>query len=130
MRPNEGIAVDAAHSMKRGITEFQAIDLKTGDRLFYKNLGNQTVNIGEFLGVVEAAKYIVANNFTPRVIYTDSVTAMAWYRDRKATTCKPSKELEKAIVYPKACSKWLKGIEVVHWDNKGWGETPADFGNK
>ena len=108
MRPNEGIAVDAAHSMKRGITEFQAIDLKTGDRLFYKNLGNQTVNIGEFLGVVEAAKYIVANNFTPRVIYTDSVTAMAWYRDRKATTCKPSKELEKAIVYLKACSKWLK----------------------
>lgn len=46
--PKEGIAVDAAHSMKNGVTEYQAIDLKTGERLFYKNLGNQTTNIGEF----------------------------------------------------------------------------------
>ena len=53
-RPTEGIAVDAAHSTKNLVTEFQGIDLATGEQIFYKNLGNQTVNIGEFLGVVEA----------------------------------------------------------------------------
>ena len=56
--PVEGIATDAAHSTKNKITEFQGIDLRTGKRIFYQNLGNKTVNIGEFLGVVEAAKYI------------------------------------------------------------------------
>ena len=72
MRPTEGIAVDAAHSIKKGITEFQAINLSTGERLFYKNLGNQTVNIGEFLGVVECVKFILENDFKQKVIYTDS----------------------------------------------------------
>ena len=35
------------------------------------------VNIGEFLGVVEAAKYIIENDYSPRIIYTDSITAIA-----------------------------------------------------
>ena len=60
--PVEGIATDAAHSTKNKITEFQGIDLRTGKRIFYQNLGNKTVNIGEFLGVVEAAKYIIEND--------------------------------------------------------------------
>ena len=70
--PVEGIATDAAHSTKNKITEFQGIDLRTGKRIFYQNLGNKTVNIGEFLGVVEAAKYIIENDYSPRIIYTDS----------------------------------------------------------
>ena len=52
--PKVGIATDAAHSMKNGVTEYQAIDLSTGERLFYQNLGNQTTNIGEFLGLMAA----------------------------------------------------------------------------
>ena len=60
--PIEGIATDAAHSVKNKTTEYQGIDLRTGQRIFYQNLGNKTVNIGEFLGVVEAAKYIIEND--------------------------------------------------------------------
>ena len=44
-RPTEGIATDAAHSMKNGKTEYQAINLATRERIFYRNLGNQTTNI-------------------------------------------------------------------------------------
>ena len=54
--PIRGITCDAAHSMKKGITEYQAHDLKSGDRIFYKYLGNQTVNIGEFLAIVDSIK--------------------------------------------------------------------------
>lgn len=129
-RPTEGIAVDAAHSTKNLVTEFQAIDLATGERIFYENLGNQTVNIGEFLGVVEAAKYIIENDFQPRTIYSDSVTAITWFKNKATSSSKKCKALQKAEIFLKAFAYDVDTIEVIHWDNKGWGETPADFGNK
>ena len=129
-RPIVGIATDAAHSTKREITEFQGIDLATGERIFYQNLGNQTVNIGEFLAVVEAAKYIIENDFKPRVIYTDSMTAISWFNNKRTASKKKNKALQKAEIFLKMFAVDLEDIEVLHWDNKGWGETPADFGNK
>ncbi len=129
-RPIEGIATDAAHSTKRGVTEYQGIDLKTEKRIFYQNLGDQTVNIGEFLAVVEAAKYIIENDYEPRVIYTDSMTALTWFKNKSTASNKRNRELQKAEIFLKALSADIDSIEVRHWDNKRWGETPADFGNK
>lgn len=129
-RPVAGIATDAAHSTKNGITEYQGIDLATGEQIFYRNLGNQTVNIGEFLGVVEAIKYIIENDFQPRMIYTDSVTAIAWFRNKSTASNKKNYELQKAEIFLKAFEADVCTIEVKHWDNRKWGETPADFGNK
>lgn len=129
-RPTEGIATDAAHSMKNGKTEYQGIDLATHQRIFYRDLGNQTTNIGEFLAVVEAAKYIIENDFQPRVIFTDSTTAIAWFRMKKTSSTKPCKELQKAEMFLRALSSDIDTIEIIHWDNKRWGETPADFGRK
>ena len=128
--PVEGIATDAAHSTKNKITEFQGIDLRTGKRIFYQNLGNKTVNIGEFLGVVEAAKYIIENDYSPRIIYTDSITAIAWFQNKKTASKKKCKELQKAEIFLKTLAWDVDTIEVRHWNNKEWGETPADFGNK
>lgn len=129
-RPTEGIATDAAHSMKNGKTEYQAIDLATRERLFYRNLGNQTTNIGEFLAVVEAVKYIIENDFQPRRIFTDSMTAIAWFKAKKTSSAKPCKDLQRAEMFLRALSADVDTIEVIHWDNKKWGETPADFGRK
>lgn len=129
-RPTQGIATDAAHSTKRGVTEYQGIDLATGERIFYKDLGNQTVNIGEFLGVVEACKYIIENDFQPRVIYTDSMTAISWFNNKRTASNKKNKELQKAEIFLKALAADVDTIEVRHWNNREWGETPADFGNK
>ena len=129
-RPTEGIATDAAHSSKRGVTEYQGVDLKTGEQIFYQSLGNQTVNIGEFLAVVEAVKYIIENDFSPRIIYTDSMTALTWFRNKSTASNKMNRDLQKAEIFLKALSADVDTIEVRHWDNKLWGETPADFGNK
>lgn len=130
LRPIEGIATDAAHSTKRGVTEYQGINLATGEQIFYKNLGEQTVNIGEFLGVIAAVKYIIENDFQPRIIYTDSMTALTWFRNKSTASNKRNRELQKAEIFLKALSADVDSIEVRHWDNKTWGETPADFGNK
>lgn len=129
-RPVEGIATDAAHSMKNGRTEYQGIDLATRQQIFYKDLGNQTTNIGEFLAVVEAVKYIIENDFQPRVIFTDSTTAIAWFKMKKTSSTKPCKDLQRAEMFLRALSADVDTLEVIHWDNKRWGETPADFGRK
>ncbi len=130
VRPNRGIATDAAHSIKNLVTEYRGVDLATGEQLFYKNLGNQTVNIGEFMGVVEAAKYIIENDFQPRIIYTDSQTAIAWFNAKSTSSSKKYNGLHKAELFLRVMASDVDTIEVRHWDNKRYGEIPADFGRK
>lgn len=127
---SEGIAVDAAHSMKNRKTEFQGVDLKTGKPLFYEDLGNQTINIGEFLAIVEGCKYIIENGIEPKRIFSDSVTAIAWFRNKRTASGKRNKLLMKAEIYLRSMAYWIDEIEVVKWDNEAWGEIPADFGRK
>lgn len=130
MRPSAGIATDGAHSTKNGMTQYRAVDLQTGIELFRVELGNQTINAGEFLGVIEAVKYILENDFSPRVIYTDSITAITWYNNRKTASKKRIPALRKAELFLQAMEALIADISVLHWDNEGWGETPADFNNK
>lgn len=127
---SEGIAVDAAHSTKNRKTEFRGVDLKTGKILFYKDLGNQTINIGEFLAIVEAVKYIIDHDFQPKVIFSDSTTAISWFKNKRTASDKRNPRLMKAEIYLRAIAYWIDEIEIVKWDNHKWGEIPADFGNK
>ncbi len=129
-RPSKGIATDAAHSTIKGKTQFRAIDLSTGNELFLYDIGNQTVNIGEFLGVIEAVKYIIENDFHPKIIYTDSVTAIIWCNNKSTALKKKYPGLRKAEAFLRAMSVEVDKIKVLHWNNDLWGETPADFGNK
>lgn len=130
MRPQCGIATDGAHSTKNRLTRFQAVDIATGEVLFNESIGNQTINIGEFLGVVEAVKYIIDHNYTPRIIYTDSMTAISWFHAKRTASKKSHPALKRAEIFLKAFAAKIESIEVRHWDNAGWGETPADFGEK
>ena len=127
---SKGIAVDAAHSMKQKKTEFRGVDLATGEVIFYKSLGNKTINIGEFLAIVEACKYIIENKHEPKRIFSDSQVAISWFKNKEAASVKREREVDKAIIYLRAAYTWVDEIEVIHWDNKQWGEIPADFGNK
>lgn len=128
--PSSGIATDAAHSNLNGKTEFREVDLSTGAQLFYYDIGNQTVNIGEFLAVVQAAKYIIENDFYPKVIYTDSITAKTWYGYKATSSKKNYPGLKKAGVFLKIMATEVDKIKVSHWNNDLWGEIAADFGNK
>lgn len=128
---SKGIAVDAAHSAKNRKTEYRGVDLATGKTLFYADLGNQTVNVGEFLAIVEAVKYVIDHGFEPRIIYSDSATAITWFRNKRTASEKRCDSLlMKAEIYLRAAAYWIDEIEVVKWDSEAWGEIPADFGNK
>lgn len=129
-RPQSGIATDGAHSIKNGLTRFRAVDIATGKELFCVHLGNQTINMGEFLGVVEAVKYIIRNNHEPPIIYTDSMTAIAWFNARKTASGKKYSVLKQAEIFLKTFATRIESIVVKHWDSRRWGETPADFNEK
>ena len=58
-RPIVGIATDGAHSTKERLARYRAVDLSSGLELFNHSIGNKTNNIGEFLAIVEAVKYIL-----------------------------------------------------------------------
>lgn len=126
---SKGVAVDAAHSEKNRKTEIQGVDLETGEIIFYKDIGNQTVNIGEFLAIVEGLKYIIRHNL-PKILYSDSVTAIAWVKNKRTASAKKCKLMQMGEIYLKIAAHWTDRIQIVHWDNKLWGENPADFGNK
>jgi ribonuclease HI len=130
MSPTEGIAVDASHSIKNCLTRFRGIDLRTGTEIFQEDLGHRTVNIGEFLGVVAAVKYVIESDYAPRVVYTDSLTAISWFNGKCTASKRKTPALFKAEVFLQAMAAQVAAIEVVHWDKGAWGETPADFGLK
>lgn len=129
-RPEKGIATDGAHSMKRGVTRYRAVDLSSGEFLFERNIGNQTINIGEFLGVVEAVKYIIEHDFTPRVIYTDSQTALTWFTEKRTASRKKNSAVKKAEIFLRVMASEIDRIQVIHWSTTEWGEIPADFNEK
>mgnify|MGYP005958269487 CR=1 FL=1 len=129
-RPTAGIAVDGAHSTRRGLTRYRGVDLATGAVLFEQAVGNRTAGVGEFLGVVAAVRYIFDHGFTPAVIYTDSTTALSWYRSARAVTRRRCAAVLCAEVFLRVMAAPLAPIRVCHWDTRRWGEIPADFGEK
>ena len=133
-RPTVGIATDGAHSTKERLTRYRAVDLSSELELFNHSIGNWTNNIGEFLGIVEAVKYILTHKDAPRIVYSDSysdsITAITWYNNKTTASARRCPELHKAEIFLKVMAAKIEDIQVLHWDNRKWGEIPADFGNK
>jgi ribonuclease HI len=94
-----------------------------------------TNNIVEFLGLVHALRYCQEYDLANLPIYTDSVTAIAWVRNKTAKTTQPRNKknaelfwlLDEAII-------WLKSNSyknpILKWETQIWWEIPADFGRK
>lgn len=128
------IAVDAACSGNPGVMEYQGVDTKTGDPIFYQKFPLGTNNIGEFLAIVHAlAMFKQQGKNTP--IYTDSRNAMKWVREKKAkTTLKRTSKTEKLWQVIERAEQWLRDHdfdnEILKWETERWGEIPADFGRK
>ena len=56
--------------------------------------------------------------------------AITWYRNKQTASSRRCPALQKAEIFLKVMEARIKDIEVLHWDNRLWGEIPADFGNK
>ena len=129
--PQSGIAVDAS-CRQYSIIEYRGFDLASKSFIFASNvITDATNNIGEYLAIVHALAY--ANNKNIQTtIYSDSMTALAWIRNKRCNTKKiiTNNILENLI---QRANKWIQSNSFpkpIFWSNKLWGEIPADYNRK
>jgi len=131
----ESLAVDAACSGNPGLMEYRGVYSKTGEQIFHQGpFKDGTNNIGEFLALVHGLA-LLKQKQSPVPVYTDSITAIAWVRAKKAKT-KLEKNATNAVLFEmiQRAEKWLAENEyttqILKWETDVWGEIPADFGRK
>jgi ribonuclease HI len=131
----ESIAVDAACSGNPGDMEYRGVYVRTGQELFYMGPFKQgTNNVGEFLALVHGLAMLKKEN-SKLPIYTDSMNAMLWVRNKKSkTTLERTPVNEPIFNLIERAEKWLRENDyttpVIKWETSKWGEIPADFGRK
>lgn len=132
----ESICVDAACSGNPGIMEYRCVDTRTKEQIFHQGpYKESTNNIGEFLALVHALAMLKKQGRHSLIIYTDSITAIAWVRNKKAkTTLAANRHNADWFDMIHRAETWLKentfGNPIVKWETEIWGEIPADFGRK
>jgi ribonuclease HI len=131
--PTFGLCVDGSTLKPNpGISEYRCVDLATGKILFNTQIGIATNNIAEFLAVVQTMIYCSDRNEYPP-IYSDSLTAIAWVRNKAYKTMLDRKYTE-VFELMDECIIWLnnrtlsKLNKIIHWDTPRWGQIPADYG--
>ncbi len=131
----DSISVDAACSGNPGKMEYRGVDTKTKAEIFRQGpFVGGTNNVGEFLALVHVLALLKkAGKNTP--VYSDSRTAMAWVRKKRAnTTMKQNPQNKILFMLIQRAETWLKNNTysniIMKWDTPNWGEIPADFGRK
>jgi len=135
------IAVDAACSGNPGKMEYQGVFVDFGVQpanaynLFKSPVfENGTNNIGEFLAIVHALALQKKNGWN-YPIYSDSVNAQLWIKQRKCKTkLQPNSKNAYLFELVARAEKWLNentiDVSILKWKTEIWGEIPADFGRK
>lgn len=130
------LSVDAACSGNPGIMEYRGVKTSDGTEIFRKGPFKMgTNNIGEFLALVHGLAFLKQLGKQEIPIYTDSKTAMAWIRNKKAkTNLTRTKQNEELFELVERAENWLFENKfktpIIKWETKSWGEIPADFGRK
>lgn len=129
------IAVDAACAGNPGRMEYQGVDLCHNRQIFHAGPFPQgTNNIGEFLAIVHGLSMLKQHN-CPYVLYSDSVNAISWVKQKKCkTNLKRNEKNAELLDIVARAERWLQNntytTEIRKWETKIWGEIPADFGRK
>lgn len=133
--PKSFLCVDAACSGSPGPVEWRVV-LFPGNKTVLKkgpfNYGSN--NIGEFLALVDAIEFR-QNQDLEMSIYTDSITALAWVRDKRCKTTLNIKDHNQQLAnLIQTAESFLRtsadSRNLKKWDTGVWGEIPADYGRK
>jgi ribonuclease HI len=129
------LSVDAACNMVTGQMEYQGVHTGTKELWFRQGpFPKASNNIGEFLALVHGLALLKQKNINIP-IYSDSITAIAWVRQKKhKSIVLPTDENEVIFDLLVRAEIWLQNnsfqTPIIKWNTKKWGEIPADYGRK
>lgn len=133
--PQKGLCVDAAYSSSTHAMEYRGVFIPEKKEIFHQGpFYDATNNVGEFLALVHALALCKQKGWNDD-IYSDSRTAMAWVRNKKAKTNLESTNRNKHLFeLIQRAENWLLENtftnKIYKWETDIWGEIPADFGRK
>ncbi|MGN7761517.1 ribonuclease H [Paenibacillus sp. 22594] len=131
----DSISVDVGTRGNPGPVEYKGVDTQTGELIFSCGpIKKGTNNLGEFLAIVHALA-LLNKEGSSRTIYSDSVNAMKWVKQKKvATTLPRDASTEEIWTLIDRAERWLQTNtyknKVLKWQTKEWGEIKADYGRK
>lgn len=126
---------DAACRGNPGVMEYRSVKTETGEILLTGGpFPRGTSNIGEFLGIVETLM-LLHKRSDASPIYSDSVNALAWVRQKRCKTqLVPDNRTAALFERIAAAEAWLRANhypnKLLKWRTADWGEIPADYGRK
>jgi len=136
------LCADAACSGSPGWLEYRVVETETQRQLVREGpLAEGTNNVGEFLAIVEALRWL-RHHRLEWPVYSDSENAIGWVRARRCNTklkrTAANRRLFAMIRRAEADLQDLLdkgsgrpgGPAILKWETKSWGENPADFGRK
>ena len=129
------LSVDAACNMVTGQMEYQGVHTGTKELWFKQGpFPKASNNIGEFLALVHGLALLKQKEIN-MPIYSDSITAIAWVRNKKhKSIVLPTEENEVIFDLLTRAETWLYNnsfkTPIIKWNTQKWGEIPADFGRK
>jgi ribonuclease HI len=132
----DSIAVDAGCEGNPGRLEYQGVNPHTGEKIFHMGPFEQgTNNIGEFLAIVHALALLRKKENQTTAIYSDSITAISWVRNKRIkTNLQKNSRNEILFTLMDRAMTWLNTYpfknKILKWETEEWGENPADFGRK
>ncbi|WP_028559383.1 ribonuclease H [Paenibacillus pinihumi] len=131
----DSISVDVGTHGNPGPVEYRGVDTRTGQVLFSnEKIGKGTNNLGEFLAIVHGLAYLKQQG-SSKTIYSDSLNALKWLREKKVSTTLVKDESTRQIwELIERAEEWLRNNtydnKVLKWQTKVWGEIKADYDRK
>lgn len=122
---------DGGYSSSTKVMDFRILDTYHGDVILYRKYPWGTNNIAEFLALVFAMMYIKENSKHDKVIYSDSVTAITWVKNKAVNTLFNTSDIpdiKKCLDF--LSNENLSDYKVEKWKTKEWGQIPSDFNRK
>ena len=131
----DSICVDASSINNPGPTEYRGVDTNTLQVIFERKYEEATNNIGEFLAIVYALALYKKENKELKYIYSDSLNAISWVKQKKCKTKLVKSEKNKEVFnHIERAIIWLENndynTQILKWDTVNWGQIPADYGRK
>ena len=135
----QSICTDAACQGNPWNLERRWVDTSTWKQLFRSNVYTEgTVNIGEYIAILQGMKYLIDTQKSEWTIYTDSRVAMWWIKNGKHRSqlnwtnynAQLKHVLEQWELRSDANRIYIDQMKILKRKTKDRWEIPADFGRK